>query len=127
MHDTEKIADLLIVAKTVWRQRDILGLDKELQDTALKRLNAYGVLSISALGALVGVSNYRVKKAIAGMRQPEARGHLNPGHISMLLFALSQGDIPPRWIEEMLDGGTSISTIADLTGVSESTIYRRRP
>lgn len=121
------LADLLVLAKSTYGRREILGLDKEMQDDAVRRLHNHGaVLSVSALGSVVGVSPYRVKKAI-GLPLPEARGHLNPQHISMLLFALSLGDLPPRWVEEMLTGGTSASTITDLTGISESTIYRRKP
>lgn len=121
------IANLLVIAKTIWRKRDLYALDKELQDDAVRRLHSYGVLSSSALGAVVGVSTYRVRKALDGLGMPEARGHLNPQHLTMLMFALSQGDMPARWINEMLEGGTSMSTIADLTEISERTLYRRKP
>lgn len=120
------LADLLVVARSIWRKRDLLGLDKEMQDDAVRRLHKYGVLSITALGSIVGVTPYRVRKAIAGMSIPEARGHLNPAHLTMLLFALSQDDMQPRWVRMMIDEGTSISTISELTGISRSTLNRRK-
>ena len=126
MPSAEELADLLVVSRAIWRKQDFLSLDKELQDDAVRRLHAYGVLSVSALGSLVGVSPYRVEKAIQGTIHPAARGHLNPSHLTMLIYGLSVGDVPPRWVETMTTGGTSLSTIVQLTGISESTLRRRR-
>lgn len=126
MADPVVLADLLVVAASIYRKQDFYSLDKELQDEAVQRLNGYGILSISSMGAIVGVSSYRVEKAIADMAKPSTRGHLNPQHLTMLLFSLSSGDIAPRWVQEMTDEGTSVSVIAELTGISESTIRRRK-
>jgi len=126
MHDPVKLADLLVVATSIYRKQDFYSLDKELQYEAVQKLNEYGILSISSMGAIVGVSTYRVERAIADMARPSARGHLNPQHLTMLLFALSSGDIAPRWVREMIEEGTSVSVIAELTRISESTIWRRK-
>ena len=122
----EQLADLMVIAKSIYRRRAIIGLEKDTQDSAARKLNALGVLSLSAISSIVGMSNYRVEKALSGQAKPTTRGHLNPAHLTMLLYTLSTKNLPDVWAEEMLEGGTSASTIADLTGVSESTIYRRK-
>jgi hypothetical protein len=123
--DNDTLADLLVVAKSIYDKQEFLSLEKGLQDEAVRRLNAYGVLSLAAIGAVVGVSTYRVEQALVGAEKPISRGRLNPAHISMLSYMLSLGTANRAWINKMLEEGTSASTITELTGVSRSTIYRK--
>lgn len=125
MSKAEELAELMVKARSIFDRQDVLSLDKESQDEACRELNT-GVLSLSAIGAVVGVTQYRVEKAIAGMPRPTNRGHLNPAHLTWLAYGLSKGDVKGFWVRAMLDGGTSMSTIGDLTMISEATLYRRR-
>lgn len=94
-------------------------------DNKIVELNRPGLLSVSALAALLGVSNYRVE-TVLGSDRPTTRGKLNPAHLPWLSYMVSSGKVNSIWLTEMLDGGTSISTISDLTGISEATLYRRK-
>ena len=125
MYTDDELAKLLVVAKTIHDRKDLYSLDKDFQDDACRRLNTYGVLSIGAISSVVGCSEYRTRKAIIGMRKPTARGPLNPAHITMLVYGLSNKSLPSRWVRLMVDGGTAVSTISSLTGIPESTIRRR--
>lgn len=99
---------------------------KEVEDTAARDLNSYQVLSLSAMSSIIGISMYRIEKAISQQSTPVSRGHLNPAHLSMLKYMRASGKANRHWIKEMTGGGTSVITIAMLTGLSESTIRRAR-
>lgn len=124
--DRNELADLLAHAASDFGKQDVLSLDPEVQRERCRKLNSYGVLSLSALAAIYGISAYKVEKWIKGQPRPKSRGTLNPHHIPQLGYALSLGHINTLWLNQMLSGGTSISTIADLTGISEATLYRRK-
>jgi hypothetical protein len=126
MVDKEELAELLLYAVSVYRKHDLYAMSKDLQDEIIVKLNSYGVLNVSSIGAIVGVSKYRVERALEheGWRSP-TRGRLNPAHLTMLINCLANHDIPARWVELMTHDGTDISIIADLTNISEKTIRRR--
>lgn len=125
MRSADELADLIVKAAAFYQKQEFLSLDKSQQNEACRELNT-GVLSLAAIAAVVGVSTYRVEKAIEGMPRPTTRGYLNPAHLTWLGYGLSNGDIKDFWLHAMLDGGTSLSTISDLTLISEATLYRRR-
>lgn len=96
------------------------------KDDKIAELNSYGVLSISALASVLGVSHYRIERVIGKGNHPTTRGNLNPAHLPWLGYMVSSGKVNPVWLEAMLTEGTSLSTISDLTGISEATLYRRK-
>lgn len=106
--------------------RPTRNLDKEADRQDCRALNAYGVLSLSAIASVVGISMYKAEKYLAGMEVPTTRGHLNPEHLTMLMYAHSSGKVSKLWLDEMLDGGTSLITVSSLTNISESTLRRTR-
>jgi AraC-like DNA-binding protein len=126
MRETHELADLLAKAMATYNRRDTLALDPASLRKRCRMLNEPGVLSLGAIATIVGISMFRVEQAISGMPRPKARGHLNPRHIPLLSYTLSLGKINKDWLEQMVAEGTSLSTIASLTNISESTLYRRR-
>lgn len=119
-------ADFLAVAAGIYNTRGILALSKESQDAACRRLHGYRLLSYQSIGAIVGVSVYRVQQATKGMISPLTQGHLNPQHLGYLAYLLAAGKVHNSdWIKTMVSGGTNVATIVDLTGISRSTINRR--
>lgn len=126
MTDEAILADLMAKAMATYRRRAVLALDPQGQRARCRVLNEPGILSINAIAAIVGITPYRVETAIHGMARPKARGHLNPSHIPWLSYTLSFGKVNTEWLNAMLKGGTSLSTIADLTNISEATLYRRK-
>lgn len=94
-------------------------------DQTIRTLNAWGLLSTSALARLLGVSSYHVEHVV-GTSTTRPRGKLNPNHLPWLGYMVSSGKVNPIWLELMLDEGTSLSTISDLTDISESTLHRHR-
>lgn len=126
MTDKDTLAELITLAGAAYRKRDLLSLDRDWQDEKIRQLNRFGVLSIGAIASILGVSLYRVRKALGPRTRSSLRGQLNPAHLSMLGYALSAADISPEWVHEMTEHGTSISTISDLTQISEATLYRRK-
>lgn len=120
----DELADLIARSKSIYGKRGVLSFSSERQDAACRELNT-GVLSLAAIGSIVDVSRYRVAKAIDGQPHPEARGKLNPEHLLELGYLLSFQRVSNReWIRNMISGGTSISTISDLTTISISTLRR---
>lgn len=106
--------------------RPTRNLDKQADRQDCRALNAYGVLSLSAIASVVGVSMYKAEKYLEGMDIPTTRGHLNPEHLSMLMYAHSSGKISKLWLDEILENGTSLITVSQLTNISEATLRRTR-
>lgn len=127
MRDPDHLAELLALSAAIYRERsDHATFDSLIDVERCQRLNAYCVLSLAAISAIVGVSKYKVEKYTNGQNRPATRGRLNPNHLAMLAYMLSDGKVRHEWLAKMLSEGTSISTISDLTNISEATLYRRK-
>lgn len=124
--DKNDLAAFIAYVAGIYQRKDTNTLDLETMEERCRKINAYGILSLSAIGAVIGCSAYRVDKAIVGMRKPTNRGKLNPQHLSMLAYMLSTGKINDLWLGVFLEEGTSLSTVSELTGISESTLQRHR-
>lgn len=121
----ETTNDVLSTALSVYN-RPTRNLDKHADRDDCRRLNRFGVLSLSAIASVVGVSMYKAEKYLEGMEIPTTRGHLNPEHLTMLMYAHSSGKVSKLWLDEMLENGTSLITVSSLTNISESTLRRTR-
>lgn len=124
--DLTELADLLVQASAAYYRRDVLALEPDLQGEKCRLLNSYGVLSLGAIGAILGISAYKVEQHLEDHPKPKSRGTLNPKHLSMLAYSLSKQRINDLWLQTMIDGGTTISTIRDLTGIPEPTLRRHK-
>lgn len=122
----DQLAQLLVKAAHTFNERNLLKIHPHLQEKAVKELHSYGVLSINALAAIVGCTEYRVRAALEGQALPEARGKLNPTHIPTLGYMLSIKKNVGQSVAYMVKHGTSISTIEALTGISRATLNRWR-
>lgn len=122
---SEKAAFLALLAG-YHRRHKVFALDSKERGERCRELNSYGILSLSAIGSVLGCSPWQVEQAILGHPRPTARGKLNPRHLSMLGYVVSYGKITNTWLRLFLEEGTSISTISDLTGIGESTLRRRK-
>ena len=123
MFESDELADLMAAALTIYNDKT-RNFTRAHEDEASRKLNAFGVLSLSSIASIVGVSVYRVEKAIVGQPRPEVRGNLNPAHLSMLLYLRSLGKPNRAWIKQLTSEGTSMITIARLTSIPESTLWR---
>jgi hypothetical protein len=126
MNDPDILADLMVRAMACYNRRNVLGLDPIIQYEKIRMLNKPGVLSASALCAIFDTTSYHVEKALKGMPWPTSRGTLNPRHLPWLAYMLSNGKVRDEWLTTMLNEGTSIGTIAELTNIPESTLHRRK-
>ena len=126
MNDAEQVAKLLVKAANTFNEQRFLRLAPELQESAVRELHSFGILSIKALAAIVGCTEYRVHEAIKGTEPPKARGKLNPRHIAWLAYALSFHKLSQSTLRELIRDGTSLSTIEDLTCIPRATLNRWR-
>ena len=126
MIDRNELAQLLALASGAYNTRAHLALTEERQVAACRELHAFGVLSPRAIASVLGCPLYRVEHALSGLPKSDARGKLNPEHLQWLGYMLADGKARPQWVRVMVQEGTSVSTIADLTGISRSTLDRRK-
>jgi hypothetical protein len=119
----DELALFLTKAAAIYYDRRHLALVPQARDEAIRALDVPKLLSKQAISAIVGCGETHVGKVLGGARP---RGKLNPDHLSMLGYVLSQGRASQALIKEMTDNGTSLSMIAALTNVSQATLYRWR-
>jgi hypothetical protein len=123
--DKDELAAFLTLLNGWYHKQYLSELGNDIRDERCRKINSYGVLSPQAIAAIVGCTTHRVRNVL-GKSQPTQRGTLNPQHLSMLAYALSAGKIKPEWVGKMVSEGTSVSTIAALTAIPESTLRRHR-
>lgn len=121
----DELADFLTKGAAYYNERRTLVYDPMLTGIAIRELAVPNLLSIKAIAAIVGCSEHAVLKSL-GPDASRPRGKLNPAHIPFLGYLLSTREIATTTLNYMLDHGTSLSTIADLTNVSQATLYRWR-
>lgn len=124
--DKSELAAFIALLAGIYQRQETLTLDAGMRGERCRQINSYGILSLSAIGAVIGCSAWQVERSIIGMKRPTARGKLNPQHLSMLAYVLSAGKIKTSWLHIFLEEGTSLSTVSDLTGIAESTLHRHR-
>ena len=125
MSDVNEMARMLASAAGYHNRHDHLALDPARMVAAHRDLNSYGVLSLRAIASITHTTRTRVERSLEGLPRPAARGKLNPAHLSWLAYMLD-GKSRRSWVYAMVNGNTSISTIADITGISRSTLERGR-
>lgn len=124
--DKDELAHFLIVLSNIYLHKETNNLNATIRGERCRQINRWGILSLRAIASVVGCSPWQVEQAIKGMPKPTSRGTLNPSHLSMLGYMLSNGRVRLDWLGIMLEDGTSLSTISDLTGIAESTLQRHR-
>lgn len=120
---SDPVADLLATALSIYQSKT-RNFSRDHEDDSARRLNAYGLLSLAGIASVVGISTYRVEKAIVGQKRPEVRGNLNPAHLTMLMYLRSLGKPNKAWVKQLVNEGTSVITIARLTGIPQATLFR---
>lgn len=125
--DRGELANVLMRAHVAHRKRKLYSLDAELLDEKIVELHNYGVFNTAAIAELLDTSRYRVNKAIddAGLERSHERGTLNPVHLEMLMHGLASDNLPTRWLEDMVEDGTSLAMINRLTNISIGRLRRR--
>jgi len=121
----DELALYLTKAAAIYYDRRHLALAVPAQNDAIRELDEPKVLSVQAISAIVGCGEARVRKVLGGDTR-RARGKLNPDHLTMIGYLLSQGRVNRVLVGTMLNNGTSLSTIASLTNISQATLYRWR-
>jgi hypothetical protein len=123
MTDATDLAVLLGLSASAYNRRDWLKIDPDEQARRCRQLASYNVLSAQALAAIFDVGTTRVETMVGHPIQ--LRGTLNPKHISLLAYALSNHMLLPETLKRIVDNGTSLNTIERLTMISRSTLNRR--
>lgn len=124
--EKDELANFLVILNGIYLHKDTNNLNRAIRGERCRQINNYGILSPRAIAAVVGCSVWQVEEALSGVSRPNTRGRLNPEHLSMLAYMLSNGKVRTEWLGRMLEEGTSLSTISDLTGIAESTLQRHR-
>lgn len=120
----DELADLLARAYAAYQRREFIALDGS-QRELIQEIGSRRVLSNKALAAIFGCTEYRVEQAI-GTDASRPRGKLNPSHIPTIAYMLSMKREVGQAVSYMVEHGTSLSTIADLTNISRITLNRWR-
>lgn len=122
-----KIAELLNLAIWIRDNVDSMELDEVKKQITL--LAEYQVLSSRQMSAIV---NSRVGHSVISKmidKENKTGGNLNVGTLEILrnvLYSRASGETDYKLIQEALGKGTSQGMISKLTGVSQSSISRRR-
>jgi len=112
----------LLLAKDYWRRSAVA--DRKERMVMVHELHTYEMFSLNQLAKICRVSVPTVcrkltKNATGGRFQPEALSAL----VYIRKLVILQERLPTAIVRTAVSSGTSVSTVARLTGASETTLY----
>ena len=126
-HQEIKVAELLNLAIWIRDNVDSMELDEIKKQVGL--MADYEILSSRQMSAIVNnrISHSMISKMID--KGSKTGGNLNVGTLEILrnvLYSRANGETDYKLIKQAIGQGTSQGMISKLTGVSQSSISRRR-
>lgn len=113
----------VILAKTIATTHTLLDMKGELQGY-VRRLYKYGLFTVAEIGEMANVSEYIIRKAIAGEEEFRAKAGIKPRHLDHLIRMIGSPAFAKLHVRSLLDDGASISALVRVTGISESSLRR---
>lgn len=113
----------VILAKTIATNHTLLDMKGELQGY-VRRLYKYGLFTVAEIGEMANVSEYIIRKAIAGEEEFRAKAGVKPRHLDHLIRMIGSPAFAKLHVKSLLDDGATISALVRVTGISESSLRR---
>lgn len=113
----------VILAKTIATTHTLLDMKGELQGY-VRRLYKYGLFTVAEIGEMANVSEYIIRKAIAGEEEFRAKAGVKPRHLDHLIRMIGSPAFAKLHVRSLLDDGATISALVRVTGISESSLRR---
>lgn len=113
----------VILAKTIASTRTLLDLKGELPGY-IRRLYKYRLFTVNEICELASVSEYTVRKAIAGEEEFRAKSGIKPSHLDHIIRMISSNAFAKLHIKSLLKDGATIASLARVTGISETSLRR---
>lgn len=113
----------VILAKTIATTHTLLDMKGELQGY-VRRLYKYGIFTVAEIGEMANVSEYIIRKAIAGEEEFRAKAGVKPRHLDHLIRMIGSPAFAKLHVRSLLDDGATISALVRVTGISESSLRR---
>lgn len=113
----------VILAKTIASTRTLLDMKGELTGY-IRRLYKYRLFTVSEICELAGVTEYAVRKAIAGEEEFRAKSGIKPSHLDHIIRMIGSPTFAKLHIKTLLKDGATIASLSRVTGISESSLRR---
>lgn len=113
----------VILAKTIASTRTLLDMKGELPGY-IRRLYKYRLFTVAEICELADVSEYIVRKAIAGEEEFRAKSGIKPRHLDHIIRMIGSHAFAKLHIKSLLKDGATIASLSRVTGISESSLRR---
>lgn len=120
LSSTDRMSALLL-AQTIASNRMVLDLRGELQ-AYVRRLNKYQIFTVKELSDISKLSEYKVRRAISGDNELNARAGISPRHLDHALRMVSSQTFTKQHIKSLVEDGARFSALARVTGISERSL-----
>lgn len=113
----------VILAKTIATNHSLLDMKGDLQGYT-RRLYKYKLFTVSEISEISGVSEYIVRKAIAGEEEFRAKAGVKPRHLDHLIRMIGSPAFAKLHVKFLVEDGATISALSRVTGLAESSLHR---
>lgn len=113
----------VILAKTIVSTRTLLDMKGELTGY-IRRLYKYRLFTVGEISEFAGVSDYIVRKAIAGEDEFRAKSGIKPGHLDHIIRMIGSHVFARLHTKALINDGATIASLSRVTGISESSLRR---
>lgn len=113
----------VILAKTIASSHTLLDIKGELQGY-IRRLYKYGLFTVAEIGDIANVSEYVVRKAIAGEEEFRAKAGVKPRHLDHLIRMIGTPAFARLHVKSLLNDGATISALSRVTGIPKTSLNR---
>lgn len=113
----------VILAKTITSSSALLDMKNELP-AYIRRLYKYRLFTVGEICDFAKVSEYVVRKAIAGEEEFRARSGIKPSHLDHIIRMIGSPAFARLHTKALIQDGATISSLARVTGLPESSLRR---
>lgn len=113
----------VMLARTVASNAALYEVTNEL-GKYIQKLNSYGIYTVAEISEFTEISEYRVRKYLLGAEEIRAKSGVLTRHLDHYLRMIGAPDFTKKHLPTLLSDGVGISTIARITGHSQTTLRR---
>lgn len=113
----------VILAKSIVSTRALLEMKNELP-AYVRRLYKYRMFTVSEICDFSGMTEYAVRKAIAGEPEFRAKPGIKSSHLDHIVRMVGSNQFAKLHTKSLIKDGATIASLSRVTGISETTLRR---
>lgn len=113
----------VILAKTIASTRLLLDMKGDI-GAYVRRLYKYRIFTVAEIAEISGLSEYKVRQAIAGEEEFRAKTGVKARHLDHLVRMIGSPAFAKLHVKSLINDGATFAGLARVSGIAESSLRR---